>query len=360
MTDAKSAADRSSDAGRTSDAEAGPRPGPGPRPKAGPRPGRASSPAPGPGSGAPRRLLGHLGPMVGAAGLVFVIWQALRQGLPAPLAATPGTALGTLLAATGLQLLGAVLTGIGWVVLLRLTVRPTMRRSCLFGIFLYTQLDRYRLANVVQYVHRHAALAPFGVTIGESLTVAMAEALCLLTATGLLVGTAAALGRLDWSLSFRILGEFSLAVSGMAGFALLVMVVLQRSVISRLFASRRAVTRMLFAVGLDVATFVTMGLALDALIGVVAPDVARDLVSLSAICAAAWLAGFVVPGAPAGLGVREVVLTVLLAPAVGGDAAAIALALRLAGVLADALAAGAGRLMMLHAHPRPPVGADAR
>lgn len=307
-----------------------------------------------------RRLLDRLGPAVSAVGFLFVIWQALIQGVPAAVAAAPGTAFALLVEATALLAAGAVLTGIGWVTLLRLTVRPTMRRSCLFGIFLFTQLDRYRPGNVLQYVSRHAALAPFGVSVGESLTVAMAEALCLLTATGLLIGSAAMLGGLDVSLPFRIVSEFSLAVTGMAGVALLVMVVLQRSVVARLFASRRAVARMLFAVALDVATFVAMGLALDHMVGLVAPAASRDLVTLSSVAAAAWLAGFVMPGAPAGLGVREVVLTVLLVPTVGADAAAVALALRLAGVLADALAAGAGRLMMMHAHPRPSVGADAR
>ncbi|RAI42537.1 hypothetical protein, partial [Rhodoplanes roseus] len=270
-----------------------------------------------------RRLLDRLGPAVSAVGFLFVIWQALIQGVPAAVAAAPGTAFALLVEATALLAAGAVLTGIGWVTLLRLTVRPTMRRSCLFGIFLFTQLDRYRPGNVLQYVSRHAALAPFGVSVGESLTVAMAEALCLLTATGLLIGSAAMLGGLDVSLPFRIVSEFSLAVTGMAGVALLVMVVLQRSVVARLFASRRAVARMLFAVALDVATFVAMGLALDHMVGLVAPAASRDLVTLSSVAAAAWLAGFVMPGAPAGLGVREVVLTVLLVPTVGADAAAV-------------------------------------
>ncbi|NVO16198.1 MAG: hypothetical protein HXX10_19365 [Rhodoplanes sp.] len=307
-----------------------------------------------------RRLLDRLGPLVSVAGLLVVFVQAVMQGLPQAVITAPGVAAGVLAEATLTLAGGAMLTGFAWVVLLRLTVRPTMRRSCLFGIFLLTQLDRYRPGNVLQYVSRQAALAPFGVTIGDAITVAMAEALCLLTAVGLLVGTAAALGRLDWSISFRIASEFSLAVSGLAGGALLVLLVMQRSVVARLLASRRAFVRMLFAVGLDVATFVAMGLALDALIGVVAPAVERDLLSLSAVAAAAWLAGFVVPGAPAGLGVREVVLSVLLAPAIGGDAAAITIGLRLAGVLADVLAAVAGRLMVLLAHPKPSVGVDRR
>ncbi|MEM9682780.1 MAG: hypothetical protein AAF942_05915 [Pseudomonadota bacterium] len=58
---------------------------------------------------------------------------------------------------------------------------------------------------------------------------------------------------------------------------------------------------------------------------------------------AAWLAGFAVPGAPGGLGVRESVL-VLLLTANGSDLAAFALGLgigmRLISVLGDAIAAG--------------------
>lgn len=52
--------------------------------------------------------------------------------------------------------------------------------------------------------------------------------------------------------------------------------------------------------------------------------------------AAAWLAGFVIPFAPSGLGAREAVLVGVLAPAVGAAAAtALAVGLRLAGIAAD-------------------------
>jgi uncharacterized membrane protein YbhN (UPF0104 family) len=58
---------------------------------------------------------------------------------------------------------------------------------------------------------------------------------------------------------------------------------------------------------------------------------------------AAWLCGFVVPGAPGGLGIREAVLTLLLTPLTGADTALLAaLAFRAVTLLGDGLAALVG------------------
>lgn len=59
-----------------------------------------------------------------------------------------------------------------------------------------------------------------------------------------------------------------------------------------------------------------------------------------------WLAGFVTPGAPSGLGVREFILVQLLAPTIGEPEALLAAALlRLCSVMADAVAFGIGLLL---------------
>ncbi len=56
-----------------------------------------------------------------------------------------------------------------------------------------------------------------------------------------------------------------------------------------------------------------------------------------------WLAGFITPGAPSGLGVREFILTRLLAPVMGEPQALLAAALlRLCSVSADVVAFGIG------------------
>lgn len=67
---------------------------------------------------------------------------------------------------------------------------------------------------------------------------------------------------------------------------------------------------------------------------------------LIGILAGAWLLGFVAPGAPGGLGVREAVLVLLLAPDLGEAAAAsLALLLRLASIAADLLAFAIGLML---------------
>lgn len=64
---------------------------------------------------------------------------------------------------------------------------------------------------------------------------------------------------------------------------------------------------------------------------------------LTAAFALAWLLGFVVPGAPAGLGVREGVLTLLLASVVEqSHILALVIAIRLMSVIGDGLCFGAG------------------
>lgn len=81
----------------------------------------------------------------------------------------------------------------------------------------------------------------------------------------------------------------------------------------------------------------TLGLAVE-------PLGALHIVSLFCV---AWLAGFVVPGAPAGLGVRELILAEGLAPMIGHDQAVMAaLLFRLLTVVADLIAFVAGVLLL--------------
>ena len=64
----------------------------------------------------------------------------------------------------------------------------------------------------------------------------------------------------------------------------------------------------------------------------------------------AWTAGFLVPGSPGGLGVREAVMIKLMGPAIGLETAlGVALVMRLCSMGADALAFGVG----LFFRPRP-------
>lgn len=61
-----------------------------------------------------------------------------------------------------------------------------------------------------------------------------------------------------------------------------------------------------------------------------------SLLQLTCLFTAAWLAGYLIPGAPGGLGVREAMMVLLLSPVLGaGVAAGLGVTMRLATVLGD-------------------------
>ncbi len=64
-----------------------------------------------------------------------------------------------------------------------------------------------------------------------------------------------------------------------------------------------------------------------------------DVISLTFLFTAAWVAGYVMPGAPGGLGVREAMMVILLSPIVGPAAAAgLGIFMRIASIGGDGLA----------------------
>jgi hypothetical protein len=102
---------------------------------------------------------------------------------------------------------------------------------------------------------------------------------------------------------------------------------------------------LLVAIFLYAVAFLLLGVSLHLIVG--ALSAAPVPMSLSvAVFAAAWIAGLVTPGAPGGLGVRESVITLGLAPLLGGPAAlSVALLHRGASVLGDVISFGLGLLL---------------
>lgn len=95
-------------------------------------------------------------------------------------------------------------------------------------------------------------------------------------------------------------------------------------------------------IAMHVGAFLLLGASLH----FIATAVSQASVSLSlsvAIFAAAWVVGFAVPGAPGGLGVRDSVIVLGLAPFMGGGPAlSAALMHRAASVLGDVISLGVG------------------
>jgi len=75
----------------------------------------------------------------------------------------------------------------------------------------------------------------------------------------------------------------------------------------------------------------------------VLPD---DIILVVSLYTTAWLLGFLLPGAPGGIGVREAVFLLLLSGIYGqGVAAAMAVVMRAISILGDLVAFGLGILL---------------
>lgn len=90
-------------------------------------------------------------------------------------------------------------------------------------------------------------------------------------------------------------------------------------------------------------TFPLLGLSLWATALAVVPDAPPDLVTCILVFAVAWVAGFVVPGAPGGIGIRDSIIVLGLAASLGeGSGLAVALLHRAISVLGDITTFGIG------------------
>ena len=218
-----------------------------------------------------------------------------------------------------------------------------------------TQFGKYLPGNVGHHVGRAGLAMQAGIrmpaallTIGYELLLAIVAA-AHLCAFGLLLWPPAALAGQAW-LEHRWTLLALVSAGAVAGLLLAPRLV---AVLSALRGGDRGDARA-FALGprtiagsyaMYVAGQVAIGFGLWALALALVPEggaVPSALFFIGAF-ATSWIAGLVVPGAPAGLGVREVVLTAWLGDALPPDTAVLLeLALRVATTLGDALNFGWG------------------
>lgn len=112
----------------------------------------------------------------------------------------------------------------------------------------------------------------------------------------------------------------------------------------QLLAEPRLVTAMMVA-GLIAFSFVVLGSVVELLASELFGHPEIDWLQMVLLYTVAWTAGFLVPGSPGGLGVREALMIKLMGPAIGLEIAlGVALVMRLTSMGADALAFGLGLL----------------
>jgi uncharacterized membrane protein YbhN (UPF0104 family) len=198
-------------------------------------------------------------------------------------------------------------------------------------IGLVAQIGKYLPGNIAHYGGRGALAMNFGIPLkfsGISTAIELASALSAM----MLVAT---IGLLVDSRPIAWLPETSTSAVTLVG------VVLAGLVLAWVWLARRG-THLGLLVGPTlclVVSFCLVGLSIYALARALGHADLPVAIAISTF-ALAWGAGFVVPGAPAGLGIREATLLALLSPLVGaGPAVGIAIIHRLITAVIDAIAA---------------------
>jgi hypothetical protein len=249
------------------------------------------------------------------------------------------------------------LLALAWRGLLKgLGVRRTWRE--LFGIVGITQFAKYVPGNVAQYIGRVGMSLARGIPARPLAVTVILETLLVIAAAVVMgVGTGA-------------LSEIGLQAVRRHGAQLALIGLLVVLAIAGLFVFRRVAPALLrrfapkYAPALDGALlppqtclarafvlyccmYVVMGIGLILLAHFLLPDAPSDYWLLIAVFALAWVVGFVTPGAPGGLGVREGLMLLMLAPVFSAASASVlVIALRIATTLGDVLILAAGMAML--------------
>lgn len=261
-------------------------------------------------------------------------WSGLAGWRPTPelIAVAAGGAVVWALAMHGLAR--------AWVRLVAAFGSCEASERALWALYARIQIVRYSPGNAFQ-VGRHALARSAGVGHLALVAAALTEALALVAASAALA--LAALPRL--TLPAGGLGPLAIAGIAVGGVLLpLVVVALGRRLLPLLALPRGRLPVLLTAWLASLALFLSGGIAFAALLVVQGTEPSAGFVAACASgFALAWLAGYLAPAAPEGVGVREAVLIAVLGPvAAPAQLLVAAVGVRVVAVAGDALLALAG------------------
>ncbi len=295
-----------------------------------------------PGNKKARSVLNWSGAVLSVACLGYVIWIALDQGRIVNFSGLSSGMLFTLTAMSLVYGFSLLFLALSWALIVKRESGAEGLRLEIMSNYCVTQLAKYLPTNVMHYISRHVSLSWHGenqTVLGKALAcetfIVIIAAASLagagLTFTGLanlivpLIPFEASYGFIT-SLYWICLVSFVLC----AGYFLKKILNLQVAAHAFSFALTFLFFTVMAAIFFMLNAYITGSWTWQVFF----------------ILPAAWLAGFMVPGSPAGIGIREVALLTMLAP-LGSESEALLVAalFRLVTVCGDILCFGLGHLL---------------
>ena len=251
--------------------------------------------------------------------------------------------LGGLLLYIASQIIGAA----AWKAVLRI-YDIDLARGRAESQLLVSQIGKYIPGNVAHLFGRMALAHDDGVPRTIAAASMLLEVAALLT-TGLLIVVALLIATPDLMTSLTAnLPDTSRAIlPGLAIGAVLVGLVIGQIIIWRR-AGRPTPRPAKFALplALHAVNFALLGLSLWGVTKAIEPDANVTLFHCIAIFTTAWVAGFLMPGAPGGVGIRDGIIALGLELFIGpGTGIGVAVAHRIISVLGDLVVFGIGLLL---------------
>jgi len=295
-----------------------------------------------------RRIAGIAGAVACVAAIGFVAARAVDlRGQ-----------IGPALAQIGLQRFGvglalyvgaSLLLGVNWSVLVRFANGGTLPLSPSFTAHLQSQLAKYLPGNVFHLAYRHMAARTQGVGHAALGTALALESFLLLAVAALfglgVVADPRVRALVPWA------GDVLPWLPAVAGACGVLAVLGYRRWHPRAATTARVAGAFGLVLSIDAVFFLLAALALRAL-GADGPALAPA--AWASWLALAWICGYVTPGAPGGLGLREAVLVLGLGPVLGeATATSLALAYRLVTLASDVLVAAVGFALARYLRRRP-------
>ncbi len=261
-------------------------------------------------------------------------------------------------AATLLYTLIIPISAVAWKLMLA-DMGHEARLAPLSTILFVTQAGKYLPGNVGQHIGRFGLAVVHGVPAPLLVASMTYEVVLLLVANLLTAITLGAASHAGLELLLQGHENRVLVVILVAFGALSALLILSRHLprCVAFLAHRRgldarlpnpiSIGTMAGATALYVLAMLCVGSGISVLAYALFPGMRVDFALLTAAFTLAWAVGFVTPGAPAGLGVREALLLVLLAPTMGAaNASLLSVALRVVTTLGDIVCFVTGMLLL--------------
>ncbi|HEX3772888.1 MAG TPA: lysylphosphatidylglycerol synthase domain-containing protein [Polyangiaceae bacterium] len=289
---------------------------------------------------AARRLLSLLVALACLAYFARQIWKSWPEitaiSWQAPL-------LVALLGSILLQAACSLLDAWSWGFLLRaLKVRAATREA--MGVFLVSQFAKYLPGNVGQHVGRIALTSQLGWQPGRVIVSILVENGFAVGAGGLVAGAGISFAGAGALGASRLIVAAAVLVLGWVSGVVVLKALLARpparvarwlSLVEPVEISAATLTPYL---GVHLLSYAGGFISFTAIVSGLFGHFPAESWKIPAAVSASWLAGYLVPGAPAGLGVREATLTALLGSSLGmGVVVSAALVWRFSALLGDAL-----------------------